>query len=81
MLASLFSINAALSHLTNDDNLRMFGGRSEGFLKVQYQWETAPAMVTSPSAETMPILQRKMKMLYHCRARCRVRGPYLRRSL
>ena len=57
----------------------MFGGRSEGFLNVQYQWETAPAMVTSPSAETMPILQRKMKMLYHCRARCRVRGPYLRR--
>ena len=64
--------------MSTDENLRMFGGRSEGFLKVQYQWETAPAMVTSPRAETMPTLQRKMKMLYHCRTRCRVRGPYLR---
>ena len=34
-------------------------------------------MVMSPRAETIPIDQRKMKMLYHWRTRCRVRGPYL----
>ena len=57
--------------------LRMFVGRSVSFLKVQYQLATAPAIVISPSPETTPTDQRKMKMLYHCRTRCQVLGPYL----
>ena len=31
----------------------------------------------SPRADTMPMDQRKMKMLYHWSTRCRVLGPYL----